>query len=398
MSHRAVIFPHGNTSLHMRFLIFVAVGNLFILQGRIDRSLVEFDRQFSLAAEISDEAETAEAYLGIGSGYLSKGEIEEAVRYLDTSLNKYILLGNVHKQCVALKALQSAYFRKNEVEISNSYALQVKTIEGELEHKFATLHVQLDGMKQRLELSSSANVDKVIIMERETVYAHRIKLKIGELQGSKPFIIEEQEKHQIRLSNQHKLLADIDDEIAAAAASTATQMKTKLLLEQGEEMMVDVEELKSRLQVRKVIELDELERLNGLTQRLHASLINVDDTMKTLLEDLEVEECALMKCANKNRNFRCIAVDKANAAGDHVLGRNSGGVETVIASEGGNIHLMELKSGKLLHVFTGDVEDRMVGERTKGSNGTAKQLGHYKTITCLVYDQEMIFSGYKWPQ
>jgi hypothetical protein len=147
-------------------------------------------------------------------------------------------------------------------------------------------------------------------------------------------------------------------------------------------VMVDVEELKSRLGARRVTELRNLNLLKAELQGLDTSLLNVHDSIKQLNIDKDVEACDLMKRSQRERNFRCIAVDKANAAGDSILGKNTGGVETFVAAEGKNIRLFKFKTGELLNVFVGD-DDTRVG----------KKVGHTKHVTCLVYDKETIFSG-----
>jgi hypothetical protein len=105
-------------------------------------------------------------------------------------------------------------------------------------------------------------------------------------------------------------------------------MKSNLLLDMAN-VVVDVEELKSRLEARKVFEMDRLNDVKADYQRAQATMLNVGDEIKALHLDLDVENCDLMKRSHKDRTFRCLAVDKANAAGDSVLGKNSGGVETV---------------------------------------------------------------------
>jgi tetratricopeptide (TPR) repeat protein len=104
------IIPDGDIKL----LAFThgRLGKLFLLQHKLDRSLVEFDRQLSLALEVGDEAEMADAYLGMGSAYLTKGELDDAIRYLDTSQGKFLVVGNAHRQRLGLKALQECYERK----------------------------------------------------------------------------------------------------------------------------------------------------------------------------------------------------------------------------------------------------------------------------------------------
>jgi hypothetical protein len=55
---------------------------IYIYIGKYERSTLEFDRQLSLAKEIKDTPEMAEANLGLGSSYILRFDFLGAVRYL----------------------------------------------------------------------------------------------------------------------------------------------------------------------------------------------------------------------------------------------------------------------------------------------------------------------------
>lgn len=357
------------------------MGKLFFLQKRVDRALVEFDRQLSLANEVDDDTERAEAYLGMGSAYLAKAELDDAVRYLDTAQGKFFVVGNVARQCVALKGLQECYSRKYEPDIAASFAKQVMLVEDELAGKFKVMGDALAAMTGRLVRSSSAAIEKIVRIERCSAHALGIRRRIRELEDSIPLIEEERDKQLLRVDAQLQLLADIQAELSAANATEETTMRSRLLLNQAD-VVVDVEELKSRLLARQSIEADNLAPLTSDLQRCGASILNVQDTVASLREELAVESCPLMQRSQRSKRFRCLALDSANAAGDSVMGKNTGGVEKFVAAEGRNVHVFRLKTGALLHVLAGDEEGR-VGRKT----------GHTKQVTCLVFDQETIFSG-----
>jgi len=61
------------------------LGKLYYKEEKYDRSISCYDRQLSLANEIQDKPEAAEAYLGIGLGYLGIYQYDDAVRYLESA-------------------------------------------------------------------------------------------------------------------------------------------------------------------------------------------------------------------------------------------------------------------------------------------------------------------------
>ena len=139
---------------------------------------------------------------------------------------------------------------------------------------------------------------------------------------------EELTKKDSALKAQSKLMDDIDYELKIAYATEETTMRTNLLLDLAD-VVVDVEELKSRLEARRVTEQLKLMSCKSDRQKSEATLANIHDEIKGLNSDLDIENCALMQRSQKSRRFRCVAFDKANAAGDSVLGKNTGGTETV---------------------------------------------------------------------
>lgn len=84
---------------------------MFMLQQKFDRGIVEFDRQLSLAREIDDKPEEADAYFGIGYGYLKRYAYDFAIDYLNKAQSRLAALGNVPKYSAALRALRECYDR-----------------------------------------------------------------------------------------------------------------------------------------------------------------------------------------------------------------------------------------------------------------------------------------------
>jgi tetratricopeptide (TPR) repeat protein len=110
-------------------------------QGKYERSTLEFDRQLSLAKEINDTPEMAEANLGMGSSYVLRFDFLGAIRYLDIALGGFILLGNVTRQCECLRAMQNCYRRLGQSDRVQTYAERLIKIEGTTSKKLLKIGI-----------------------------------------------------------------------------------------------------------------------------------------------------------------------------------------------------------------------------------------------------------------
>lgn len=306
------------------------LGKLFFLQNRLDRSMVEFDRQLSLASEVDDEYEIADAHLGLGSAYLSRGDLDEATKYLDTAQSKFLMIGCFNRRMLALKALIECFERKYEPELAAGYAFQISEMDDKLQQKFIQMRGMLKSMTDRLVHSSSADIEKVVNIERLSTYAFGVQTKIKDLEASIPFAEDDLIKKQKIYNDQVKLMDDIENELKVAYATEETTMRTNLLLDLAD-VVVDVEELKSRLEARKITEKQRLMSHGAGLQKAEAILANIHDEIESMNADIQLENCDLIQRTQKTRTFRSVAFDKANAAGDSILGRNTGGIETVLS-------------------------------------------------------------------
>ena len=113
MYEAQIVYLRSKPIVNIKFLAITHghMGKMFMKQSRYDRAIVDFDRQLSLAKEINDKPEAADAYFGMGSGYLMRNSYDEAIRYLSFAQGRYSVLGNIKKHCNALKLLRDCYNR-----------------------------------------------------------------------------------------------------------------------------------------------------------------------------------------------------------------------------------------------------------------------------------------------
>jgi tetratricopeptide (TPR) repeat protein len=125
------------------------LGKVFLRLGKAARSIVEFDRQLSLAIEIGDTSEEADAFFGLGSGYLKCFDYENTIRYLNQAKSRFEAVGNIPRYCGALRTLSECYSRLNkQVQAAELRALYTE-LEDELRRKVSVINSKLDDLRER---------------------------------------------------------------------------------------------------------------------------------------------------------------------------------------------------------------------------------------------------------
>lgn len=357
------------------------LGKLFLKEERFDRAIVEFDRQMSLAREIGDDVEEAEAFAGIGFGYLGNCDYLEAIRYLETAQVRQESLGRLHRSSETMKALRECFRRTQRPDLVAIYDARIATIDLDLTNKIGFIKEKFETLTDTL-VNNSAEEERTVHIERatfKTVELRKfVRAKHAELEARKKELAGQKEEVLKKLA----LLDAIQKELLAALATEADKMISYLVHDQPQE--VEVEELKSRLKARKEIEI--MNQKTEVTKQaaLETMTKNIMHEIEEAEEDLELENGQLMTAIKANRPFRCMAFNPANAAGNEVTGTATGGVENFVCAESCNIHLVDLHVGTLLHVWAGDEESRLSED---------EKVGHTAVVTCLAYDGFRCYSG-----
>ena len=100
--------------------------------------------------EANDEVESADAYFGLGFGYLKKYMYDDAISYLDISLSKLELLKHTEKLLAVLRALYQCFDRLGQEESAVLYNTRIQQIEGEQNRRFRMGEERLEGYRVRL--------------------------------------------------------------------------------------------------------------------------------------------------------------------------------------------------------------------------------------------------------
>ena len=381
-----ILYLRSEPTLNIKLLAIThgRLGRMFLLQSKFDRAIVEFDRQLSLAREVDDKPEQADAYFGVGRGYLEIRDYDNAIRYLGIAQTRLSSLGNMKKYCDCMRALKEIYERLGEKEPVKMYDEKISRIEGELNFKLGLIGTKLNDLTLRLN-NTNAEIEHMVKLERTSLTGIRLKVEIHDLHGELEESEEAEDKAEDDVDELKSLLNEIQAETDMAYATDELEMISNLVHDQPQ--MMEVEELKNRLSARKKVEVKKLEKaelkLKGLKVKVH----NLEDSIHEKNALLDLENGPLMSNSTHHQAFRCVAFCEANAQGDEVTGTNTGGAENFVAGEGSNIHVLDYHSGELLHVFAGEPK----GSHREGMS--AESFGHGGVVTCLVHDCENIYSG-----
>lgn len=330
------------------------LGRMFLKLGKQNRAIVEFDRQLSLAREISDKPEEADAFFGLGSGYLVNCDYENAVRYLNIAQTLLNGLGSATKYSAALRALKECYDRMNRPDKMQICIDRLQEMDGELSEKIALANFKISDMKARL-VHTAAEIEHIVNIERTTFRAMTLKGMIRERELLLEQLEAELADQNAKLAAIRAVLSAIDAELAEAKECDEPEMWSVLVHDQPQ--VVEVEELKIRLAARSRNELQTLELEELAAKNIAVKIKNAENDIAGADEQLVLEEGPLMKHSRLDRPFRSIALCAANAAGNEVTGTGTGGYEEFAAAEGQHIHMIDYHSGSVNHVYMGGSED-----------------------------------------
>jgi WD40 repeat protein len=174
------------------------------------------------------------------------------------------------------------------------------------------------------------------------------------------------------------LMDAIATELKAAIDSDEGAMLSKLVHDQPQ--VIEIEELKMRLNARSASEMDRLTVEKEALRRLQVAVKNTENDIQEEDQMLILENGALMRHSRLDKPFRCIGLCQSNVAGNEVTGTATGGYEVFSAAEGVNVHLIDYHSGELSHIFVGGVDGQA-------------DVGHTGVVTCLCHDGNYLFSG-----
>ena len=381
-----IIYLRSKPKLNIKLLAITHghYGKMCLREGKFDRAIVEFGRQLSLAREIDDRPEMADAYFGMGSGYLQIRQYDDAIRYLDIAQTRLSSLGNMPAYCGAMRDLREVYLRVGKMDIVAMYDDKIDRVEGEMRVKIGAGATRLKELQSRLN-NSNADIEQAVHIERMTLRAIQTRMKIDELSNHLDELAEDEDKQQEVVTEITTVLGEIEEELSFAWETDDSEMMTHLVHDQPQ--MMNVEEVKQRLKVRKLKDMERLKEQQNELQKVTVKVKNAEDEIHELNQILDLENGALMKNTRTDLAFRCVGMCGGNVSGNEITGTSSGGSEIFLAAESNNIHAIDYHSGAITHVMAGEPK----GTHRPGVENP--KTGHESTVTCIFHDCQTFFSG-----
>ncbi|KAG5175942.1 hypothetical protein JKP88DRAFT_283179 [Tribonema minus] len=369
----------GAEGLAVLGIAYGRLGAAYLSLRRVDHSLLMCDRQLELATEAEHQPGVAAAKEGLARGYMQNARYGEAAELLRSALEMQTSLSDAHAASRLRRHLETCQSRLGARTLAQHYADSAAADDNEFQ-------IQLDAAKHKLELfrarlvnqtASDSKASQVVKLERVTATCVRLRHGIVSL-GRRAKDAAEQ--HKTQRAATHKL---------EEAKTTDRDTMSSLLIHEGEEMVFEIEEFKTRLAEREAEVALQLQVEHNLELSLANRITNIKDETEAVIQDIAVEEGDLMRSTlarqplrfialntsnTAGNELRFIALNTSNTAGNEVEGTATGGVERVVAAAGRDIFLHSLATGQLLHVFSGD-------------------QGHSGVITCLALYKSRIYSG-----
>ena len=241
------------------------------------------------------------------------------------------------------------------------------------------MNEKISNYKTRL-INPAAEIEFVVQIERSTFRAMElhniIKRKAVELE------LNEQELNVLQSDEIDMKVAQLDaisQELMIALESDEKELWSELVHDQPQ--IVEIEELKVRLQARLENETKVLSQLEEEKRVKMIHIRNIENDIKEADEGLAIENGALMKRMRLDKPFRCVGLCAANASGNEVSGTATGGFEEFAAADGCNIHMLDYHNGEVNHVFMGGNDHVLMSLRTR--------------ICCLLEHLPLIYAVFK---
>ena len=365
--------------------LYIRLGSIHLnlKQSATDIALMFTDRALKIAEEFDFNQHIAQALICIGECYFAKEEQATAVIYFHRAINESSSgsAGGGSIISAAHRGLEKCYTDLGMVELAQNSKSAVDQLTRSPEMRLAAATEKIDGLKSRLVNVTAERAD-VVTLQRVTPHYIELKLEKRSIQQRIEGTKQEVEDIDRTTNDSNALLRAIDNQLQGASAPDAPAIMISSLVHENTQEF-DTAELIYRLDIRREEVLHEVDVAEEHRRRLLVTIKNLQDDLEGIRNDMQVENGALMQRIHDKRIIRCMALSSSNVAGNDFMGGATGGVEYCVLSEGKDIFVHNLITGKLQFVFRGDEEGKHVGGL----------VGHTSYVTCVYSYGTFIYSG-----
>lgn len=344
---------------------------------KYDAAIVLFNRQLGLATEIRSEDIQRIAHLGLGRCYVKKCDFQYAhnlfkeAQILATSevgriealegIDVCLVNMNRSKEAACVKENLKEMMRDEQKTNVEAAVIKIETL----------INAMIDIRAEQSRLIT------LQVISTNAVLLNREKSK-------KQQLINEYSESLYKSTENVEKLIELEEALSIEIEDASTTKKKRLVsrLINGSNQEVKTTELMRRLRDQLEVVKSKKDEAITETNRIQMLIHNTKDDISRIDDRIAIENGPLVKRILTTRSYRCMALNKTNCARNDVSGTSKGCIELVVSSEGQELFVHNITTGKLAFVFTGD-SGQHIGEIT----------GHTATITSIYFHGNYIYTG-----
>jgi WD40 repeat protein/tetratricopeptide (TPR) repeat protein len=355
--------------------VWLRLGNLHIATAHFEKACVAFRNVRLLVAETEGSHRLkGEAEMGSARAFHELGKYKVGNDHYMKALTIWMKLSDRAQEIETCKGLVYGYDKVGDTDKAEIYEKRFKSLEWRniSEYRIEQGKYKLSTMRKTLLGSSTMPVDTLRI-ERVSSNVPRMRLKIEKQEDLIFRTKVEQEIKKAQLSGSKRLHSRMTKEMNRVRKLELDEIDSTLIT--GTNQRYEREELLERLKIAEEETYKKKSEEEKEYHRLSILISNAEDDISYMKEEITADTGELIQRVNAGRNFRCFALNGANAQTNDVLGGNSGGVPSFVAACDNMVLVFDILFVSCIAVLNDD------------------PLGHQKTILCLRYHEYRAYSG-----
>jgi tetratricopeptide (TPR) repeat protein len=359
------------------------LAQVHLMLEKYDTAIVYYNRQRCLANEINLQEPQFNAMIGLGRCYIAKSDVEYAHSLFQEALSGISQIGkaiDTRQLALVFTWLEKSLTQMNRLTEAAGFAAKLNEMRDRRKEQVQAAIDEMGVMQQRM-IDINARKSRAVLLE--TASANLVLFKRE--RAKKQRLISQYTENLSKTTERIEKLLDLESQLKLEIQEASTTKKKRLVsrLINGMSQEIKTSELIHRLKDQLgVVEGKRNEAVAG-SDRIGLLIHNTQDEIARIDDSIAIENGPLMQRVLKKRNYRCMALNASNSARNDVAGTSKGCIELVASTEGKELYLHNITTGKLEFAFTGDQEGRHIGE----------VYGHTSTISALRFHGDKVYTG-----
>jgi len=308
-------------------------------------------------------------------------ETKRVISALEECINIYEKLGLLDKSAAACRTLAERMRIKGLNHESHRLEERAIDIETRMENKIQRGLKTLDKIRNRLIGEATAEACQALELEKVTYGVPRMRRErlalLEKLWEAKDAL----EVAEEDAGEKHRILTQAKEDLDLAVAAEAEVVRSSAF--GGREKVYQLEDFKEKLgsELANMTAADQ--EAAEEVQNYKLRVVNVEDEIKQMEGDLEIETGDLMKRILAKKPVSCLSLNYANQQLNDSTGRVSGGVTLMALCQGRHCFIYDILCGVCLDTLSGDSEDNHPGEPE----------GHIQSISAVFFYHMRVYTG-----